>query len=70
MTKRLVEIDDDLLDRARGVAGTATIKDTVSAGLRRLVDDQTVIRHVARLRGSGSLDRVRVEQARRPRFAR
>ncbi len=39
MTKRLVDIDDLLLERARSLAGTETIKETVHAGLRRLVDD-------------------------------
>lgn len=52
--KRLVDIDDDLLERARSVAGTDTIKDTVNAGLRRLVDDERVSRHIERLRGSGA----------------
>jgi Arc/MetJ family transcription regulator len=70
MTKRLVEIDDDLLERARSIAGTATIKETVSTALRRLVDDQRVLRHVARLRGDGALDPASVEEARRPRMDR
>lgn len=35
MTKRLVEIDDDLLDDARAQLGTATIKDTVNQALRQ-----------------------------------
>lgn len=70
MTKRLVDIDDGLLDRARSVAGTETIKDTVNTALQRLVDEEKVLRHVARLRGSGSLDLARIEQAREPRGAR
>ena len=65
--KRLVDIDDDLLERARSIAGTDTIKDTVNAALRRLVDDEKVLRHIERLRGSGALDLARVEEARRPR---
>ena len=69
MTKRLVEIEDDLLERARGAAGTATIKDTVNTALRRLVDDGKVLRHVERLRGSGALDLEKIEEARRPRGA-
>jgi Arc/MetJ family transcription regulator len=68
--KRLVDIDDDLLERARSVAGTATIKETVNAGLQRLVDDEAVRRHIERLRGRGSLDLGRIEEARRPRTAR
>ncbi len=70
MVKRLVDIDDELLERARSVAGTGTIKDTVRAALERLVDDERVRRHVERLRGSGALDLVRIEQARRPRTGR
>lgn len=68
--KRLVDIDDDLLERARSIAGTDTIKDTVNVALRRLVDDERVIRHIERLRGSGALDLARIEEARRPRTAR
>ena len=70
MAKRLVEIDDDLLERARSIAGTGTIKETVNAALQRLVDDERVMRHVERLRGPGALDLARVEEARRPRAAR
>lgn len=70
MTKRLVEIDDDLLERARSIAGSGTIKETVNAALQRLVDDERVMRHVERLRGSGALDLARIEEARRPRTER
>jgi Arc/MetJ family transcription regulator len=70
MAKRLVEIDDDLLERARSIARTGTIKETVNAALQRLVDDETAMRHVERLRGSGALDLARIEEARRPRTAR
>lgn len=70
MAKRLVEIDDDLLERARSIAGTGTIKETVNAALQRLAGDESAMRHVERLRGSGALDLVRIEEARRPRTAR
>ena len=70
MAKRLVDIDDDLLGRARSIAGTATIKDTVNTALRRLVDDDKALRHVERLRRRGALDLARIEEARRPRTAR
>src|SRR5687768_15046177 len=46
MAKRLVDIDDALLERARSIAGTQTIKETVNAALQRLVDDEKVVRHV------------------------
>jgi Arc/MetJ family transcription regulator len=68
--KRLGDIDDDLLERARSIAGTNTIKDTVNVALRRLVDDERVLRHIERLRGSGALDLARIEEARRVRTAR
>ena len=70
MAKRLVAIDDNLLERARSIAGTGTIKETVKAALQRLVDDDRVMRHVERLRGSGALDLARIEEARRPRTSR
>lgn len=35
MPKRLVDIDDDLLDEARAQLGTSTIKDTVNEALRQ-----------------------------------
>ncbi len=67
VTKRLVNIDDELLERARAVAGTTTITATVEAGLRALVDQDTALRHVARLRRRGVLDLDALDQARRPR---
>lgn len=38
MTKRLVDIDDDLLDAAKAAAGERTIKATVHRALELLVD--------------------------------
>ena len=70
MTKRLVDIDDDLLERARSVSGSDTLKETVNRALQRLVDDETVLRHVQRLREPGALDMGKIEEARRPRAAR
>lgn len=67
MTKRLVDIDDELLERARAVANAGTIKGTVDAALRRLVDQDTALRHVHRLRGTGALDPARIAEARSPR---
>ena len=66
MTKRLVEIDDGLLAQARAAAGTKTIKATVETALRGLVDRDTALRHVARLRKKGALDLTLLEEARRP----
>ena len=67
MTKRLVEIDDELLARARALAGTDTIRATVEAALRSLVDRDTALQHVARLRTAGALDIDHLSEARRPR---
>lgn len=64
MAKRLVDIDDDLLDQARRAAGTPTIKATVEAGLRRLVDAELTERHVRRLRRRGALNVEAVNRAR------
>lgn len=37
MTKRLVDIDDEVLDEARRALGTTTLKDTVNQSLRTAV---------------------------------
>lgn len=38
MTKRLVDIDDEVLEEARDVLGTTTLKDTVNTSLRQTVE--------------------------------
>ena len=37
MTKRLIDVDDELLETARRVLGTVTLKDTVSAAMTEAV---------------------------------
>jgi Arc/MetJ family transcription regulator len=37
MTKRLVDIDDEILEEARRILGTTTLKDTVNTSLRSIV---------------------------------
>ncbi|WP_052667274.1 type II toxin-antitoxin system VapB family antitoxin [Nitriliruptor alkaliphilus] len=37
MTKRLIDVDDEVLEAARRVLGTNTIKDTVNSALRASV---------------------------------
>lgn len=37
MTKRLIEVDDDKLDRVRVLLGTQTLKDTVGAAFDEVV---------------------------------
>ena len=66
MTKRLVDIDDDLLARARAVARAGTIKGTVEVALHHLVNQDLAIRHIRRLRGPGALDPAMVAEARAP----
>lgn len=64
MPKRLVDIDDALLERARASAGTKTLKATVEAGLRQLAAQSVAVQHIRRLRRPGSLSRSRLEEAR------
>ncbi len=56
MTKRLVDIDDELLERARDVTGAATMKETVNASLRYIVEAELRLRHVKRLQDLDGLD--------------
>lgn len=48
MTKRLVEIDDDVLEAARRALHTETIKDTVNTALRDSVHAATRREHLDR----------------------
>ncbi len=68
MSKRLIEIDDALLERARAASGSTTIRATVDAGLRRLVDDDVTREHLAWLRSGEGLDLEALSEARAPRF--
>ena len=60
MTKRLIDVDDDLLDRARSILGTATMKDTVNAALACAVAERgesvrRALDYFARLGREGAL---------------
>ena len=46
MTKRLVDVDDQVLEAARRVLGTTTIKDTVNSALRASVEAVERRQHV------------------------
>jgi Arc/MetJ family transcription regulator len=37
VTKRLIDVDDEILDEARQVLGTATLKETVNRSLKEAV---------------------------------
>ena len=56
MSKRLVDIDDVLLERAARVLGAATMKEAVNRSLASVIDTDRRRRHVARLREMTSLD--------------
>jgi len=49
MTKRLVDIDDELITEARRLTASATMKETVNTALRELVDAELRRRHLRRL---------------------
>ena len=69
MSKRLIEIDDDLLERARRASGQPTIRATVEVALKQLLDNEDgdmTVRHIRWL-AAHPLDLDMVEEARRPR---
>lgn len=49
VTKRLVDIEDDLLTRARELGGATTMKDAVNTALRSFIDTELRRRHLRRL---------------------
>lgn len=56
MTKRLVDIDDDLLAEARVLTGAATMKEAVNAALQQVIDSELRRRHLRRLESGDSTD--------------
>ncbi len=50
MTKRLIDIDDELLAMARELADAETIKGTVEEALRTLVRIEMTKRHIGKLK--------------------
>lgn len=56
MTKRLVDIDDDLLAEARVLTGAATMKETVNAALQQVIDSELRRRHLWRLESGEGTD--------------
>jgi len=49
VTKRLIDVDDTLLERASGVLRTRTMKDTVNQALGEVVRGELRRRHADRL---------------------
>jgi len=56
MTKRLVDIDDDLLKEATSVLSASTMKETVNRALESVVLSDRRRRHADRLEGMEGLD--------------
>ena len=56
MTKRLVDIDDDLLAEARVLTGATTMKEAVNAALQQLIDSELRRRHLRRLESGKGTD--------------
>ena len=56
MTKRLVDIDDDLLEEATSVLGASTMKETVNRSLEAVVVAARRRRHADRLEAMQNLD--------------
>ena len=49
VTKRLVDIDDDLLEEVRSLTGASTMKEAVNGALQHVVDFELRLEHVRRL---------------------
>ena len=56
MTKRLVDIDDDLLAEARVLTGASTMKEAVNAALQQVIDSELRRRHLRRLEAGTGTD--------------
>ena len=56
MTKRLIDIDDDLLTQARTILDTGTMKDTVNRALEEVHRTEMLRRHAIRLSTMAGLD--------------
>lgn len=49
MSKRLIDVDDEVLERARQLLDGATIKETVNAALKEFCDRDTRVRLFAHI---------------------
>ena len=56
VTKRLVDIDDDLLEEVRSLTGASTMKEAVNGALQHVVDFELRLEHVRRLIMQEGLD--------------
>ncbi|HYY78323.1 MAG TPA: type II toxin-antitoxin system VapB family antitoxin [Actinomycetes bacterium] len=58
-SKTLVEIDRELLERARAILGTRTIRQTVGRALAEVVAADARRRHAARMAAAGDREEAR-----------
>ena len=56
MTKKLIDIDDRLLDQAKDLLGVDTMKEVVDLALRELVSNELRRRHLRRLISGDGVD--------------
>ena len=56
MTKRLIDIDDDILTQTRTILDTGTMKDTVNRALEEVHRTEMLRRHAIRLSTMDGLD--------------
>jgi len=56
VTKRLVDIDDDLLAEVRVLTGAVTMKEAVNAALQQVIDTELRRRHLQRLEAGKGTD--------------
>ncbi|MHB8511904.1 MAG: type II toxin-antitoxin system VapB family antitoxin [Actinomycetota bacterium] len=56
MSKRLVDIDDQLLEEASAILGASTMKETVARALESVVLTDRRRRHVQRLKSMKGID--------------
>lgn len=56
MTKKLIEIDDHLLDQAKDLLGLETMNEVVDLSLRELVSNELRRRHLRRLTSGDGVD--------------
>ncbi|CAN5125519.1 hypothetical protein BH20ACT3_BH20ACT3_01020 [soil metagenome] len=56
MTKRLIDVDDDLLQQATSALGASTMKEAVNRSLQAVVSAEHRRRHANRLESMRGLD--------------
>lgn len=62
MTKRLIELDDEMLEEARQALGTEGVSDTVRAALRHVADAVARSQEVEWLAAGGMADLAKPQE--------